>query len=522
MIVMRKLVTHAMRYILPVVLVAVIGILPHFLTVLRAYADSVDLYWYPVAGSGTGNWNGGGHWATAADGTGLGHADPTQTNKTFFTSTSFTGAGQTVTINSTAACLDMDWTGATNTPTLAINATINVYGSVTFIAGMVHTPSSSLLVFNGVGNFTTTQTFPHPVKVQNGIGSITLVDTLNIGTNTLSIDTAAINTNGQTVTAGLFRTLGVGGQTLTMGSSTINVTSWTMDNLTVTANTATVNISGTGALSGGAVNYNGASFNLNGTAHTVSGAFTVGQFNLPSGTTQTITFTDATTYTATAFTLSGSVGHVHTLQGSGVGGWTLSQAAGTVNADYISVSRSTAGGGATFNAVGASVNGGNNVGWNFPLTVTTQASSGRTFNGTLVDMGGANDTVWFEFGTTTSYGDSTTHVAQTAPTAFTASMPSTLIPGTLYHYRAVMDNGTTTATGSDVTFVFPYNNNPSNGSSTGQAVLPVVFMGILIYGLLKYMSLEDTNAVVITVAVAVIVLLGVAFLGSLVASLNGL
>jgi len=161
---MKKFWSKALRVCLPAVLIAVIGIVPHFITALQAYADSVDLYWYPVAGSGTGNWNGGGHWATAADGTGLGHADPTPTNNAFFTSTSFTGAGQIVTVNTTGSALSVDWTGATNNPTLAHSAELDVFGSYTGISAMTHTGTGLFQLINGtVGlTFTPGTTFSCP------------------------------------------------------------------------------------------------------------------------------------------------------------------------------------------------------------------------------------------------------------------------------------------------------------------------------------------------------------------------
>jgi hypothetical protein len=128
----------APRFITALVLLLAIT-LPVIIGIAQVHADSVDLYWYPVAGRGTGNWNGGGHWATAADGTGLGHADPTVTNNVFFTPTSFTGAGQVVTVNSAASCLSMDWTGSTNNPTLAFSATLEIWGSCTFISTLTIT-----------------------------------------------------------------------------------------------------------------------------------------------------------------------------------------------------------------------------------------------------------------------------------------------------------------------------------------------------------------------------------------------
>lgn len=135
-----------------------------------------------------------------------------------------------------------------------------------------------------------------------------------------------------------------------------------------------------------------------------------------------------------------------------------------INADYITISRSTGTGGTIWNGVGASIDGGNNAGWNFPQTTTTQAATGvtmdkdgvtgGTLNGTIVDMGGATGNKWFEYGLTVAYGTDTAHTTYTLPGTFTAAIPTDLTPGETYHYRSVIDNGVATVNGADQTFTF--------------------------------------------------------------------
>jgi len=77
--------------------------------------------------------------------------------------------------------------------------------------------------------------------------------------------------------------------------------------------------------------------------------------------------------------------------------------------------------------------------------VTTNAATGvgdttATLNGNLDGMGNAASCeVWFEYGTTTSYGTSTAHQMKTSTGVFSQSI-STLTKGTLYHFRAVAKN----------------------------------------------------------------------------------
>ena len=71
-------------------------------------------YWV----GGTGNWSGAAHWSTASGGTG-GASVPTSADSVYFDANSFTATGQTVTVDTTSSCLDMDWTGALYNPTFA-------------------------------------------------------------------------------------------------------------------------------------------------------------------------------------------------------------------------------------------------------------------------------------------------------------------------------------------------------------------------------------------------------------------
>ena len=104
---------------------------------------AADYYWV----GGAGNWNDyNNHWALSSGGTpgnaGGVNVVPSPFDNIFFDANSgFTPTSNTVTVNiPTIFCRNIDWTGATNTPnfisTQGINATWNVYGSITFIPNM--------------------------------------------------------------------------------------------------------------------------------------------------------------------------------------------------------------------------------------------------------------------------------------------------------------------------------------------------------------------------------------------------
>ena len=90
-----------------------------------------------------------------------------------------------------------------------------------------------------------------------------------------------------------------------------------------------------------------------------------------------------------------------------------------------------------------------------PPTVTTGSASGvthnsATLNGNL-DIGAySTANVYFEYGTTTAYGSSTSMMAKTADGAFSASV-SGLNPSTMYHFRSVVSYDSSTSNGGDMT-----------------------------------------------------------------------
>jgi len=75
-----------------------------------------------------------------------------------------------------------------------------------------------------------------------------------------------------------------------------------------------------------------------------------------------------------------------------------------------------------------------------------------TIHGNLSGLGTANSvSVNFEWGLTSSYGNTTTAAVMSAPGSFSFSLPVTLIPATTYHFRADAI-GDTTSYGVDQTF----------------------------------------------------------------------
>ncbi len=317
------------------------------------------------------NWNTVNSWSATSGGA-VTASVPTSADNVYFNANSFTAGSQVLTVDASANCKVMDWTGATNTPTLTgTGQDIIPHGNTIFVTGMTITGTLRLNFWvSGTCNFTSAGRTGFAIIVINN-SNITLLDDLNIGsTKTIQLycnsGAVTLNTNGQTVTCGIFYAgENTEAKTLTLGASTINCTSWqyTGSNLTVTANTSTINVSGTGAFAGGAITtYN--IVNLNGSAHTLSGSNTFNTLAFKPTGNQTITFTDGTTQTFANLHRTGN-GKI-TFQGSSTGGWAITQSnSRKIILDNMSVSYSTALPAGVWFARIPSTNGGNNSGWTF-------------------------------------------------------------------------------------------------------------------------------------------------------------
>jgi len=260
----------------------------------------------------------------------------------------------------------MDWTGATNTPTLTWGAfVLSVYGNVTFIAAMATTAhvsayfrfyDNSTLITNGL------------TIACEAIGVVVAGKTLTLGDNFTSAlhlyTTNGIITTGNNtvVLGGEFRSDYVGDITLNLGSSDITCAGWdTRSTTTLNAGTSTIKITGTGQFSGGDLTYN--NVELNGTAHTISGSNTFAKLRF-GGAAQTITHTDGTTQTFTNMTRSAGT-DVKTMVGTSTGGWAYAkQGGGRIDLDYLALSYSTATVGKFFAGANSTDTTGN-TGWLF-------------------------------------------------------------------------------------------------------------------------------------------------------------
>jgi hypothetical protein len=180
-------------------------------------------------------------------------------------------------------------------------------------------------------------------------------------------------------------------------------TAWnnaTPTNFTTTAGTGTGKISMTGATAktfvGGGSTYNCTLSNDGAGALTVTGSNT---FTTIANGVQptTFTFTAGTTTTVTNWNVSGTSGNLVTIGSATAASHTLSKASGIVVSNYLSISRSTATGGATWYAQTTSVDGGNNSGWLFTsanVDATVNTVDGQDVNAASATRFTAIAAVW--------------------------------------------------------------------------------------------------------------------------------
>ena len=323
-------------------------------------------YWVGGSGNWTDNTN---HWSASSGGA-PGASVPTSADDVYFNASSFSGGGQTVTLNTSQDCGSMNWSGATNSPTFSHSGTLSIYGSLTLIAAMTDSGGGGLLFKAGSGSWTITTNGLTGLEYWyfgQGIGASsatwTLQDNLT-ASGSVTLVHGTLNTNGKDVSIyGFDGTNGDG--TLTLGASNLWCgSSWLALNASLTLSAASSTIYAYSGFQGGGKTYGTVKLESSGTCY-LSGSNTLGSL-IVDAVPKAIYFTPGTTQTVTAFTAVGTAGNLITLGRNGsYGVWTISKPSGTVSSDYLVISNSVATGGATWNAGANSTDGGGNSGWVF-------------------------------------------------------------------------------------------------------------------------------------------------------------
>lgn len=281
------------------------------------------------------------------------------------------------------------FTGRIGNAGLSAAGRFNVYGNITMGTGMTTVSAVSentawqllgtgtqLITSNGVA-------FSSPFDL-GGTGSYSLQDAfVTSALRQITLGTGTLVTNGFNITCGTFNYNNATTKAMNFGTSTITIlggsstsgfqgsnagTTYTdVANSTIvfTSTSTTCFSGGQGGGTGnqfGTVTMSGLGGTLN-----LGGGSTVAKCTTLNNTVSPCTITNSCTtgFTVTNFNVDGTAGNLVTLNSATPGtARTISQASGTVDAQYMFIKDSTVTGGATWNASN-SVNGPNNLGWNF-------------------------------------------------------------------------------------------------------------------------------------------------------------
>ncbi len=376
------------------------------------FTTAVTNYWVAsLAGTSTGNWSDSTHWGSTSGG--IGGRVPLPQDDAAFDANSIDAASRNITADMPRLAKNINWTGATNTPTFTISSVRYIFGSTTLISGMSFSASGTM-VFEGRSSFTLTsvgKSFPNIIIDMIG-GTLTLQDNLTIGgsSNSLDVEYGTFDANGKDISFPYFNSSHSSVRTVTMGSGTWTLSStgtvWdtsTTTSLTLNQNTSTIKITNTSntanTFSGGGKTFNNIWFSRGASTANdeILGSNTFADFKDDGSAAHSLLFAAGTTQTVTTFTVSGTAGNLITINSSdGSGSASTSTHAlvkaggGTIDRDYLSIQHSVATPSSTWYAGTHSTNN----------QATSTAGSGWTFTAApaVISIAG---TVYTDEGTTT-------------------------------------------------------------------------------------------------------------------------
>lgn len=306
----------------------------------------------------------------------------------------FTTGTYTLTMTGSSRWGNLDFTGFSGS---VVNATQTIYGNLTLSPTATYSAGVNTWTFastSGVKTITANGELVDFSLTFNGIGGgWQLQDALTMGTTRVLTQTnGTLDLNGKTLTVGAYFTA-IGTKNLTFNGGTLVCPTGgtTFNNVqptgfTTTAGTGIGYISMPGSTAK-AFAGNGSVFNCtlqqSGTGDlTITGSNTFDDIQ-NTVNPATIIFTAGTTTTfLTGFSLIGTPGNLTTVKSSVTSSKaTISKPNGIVASDYLSITDSTATGGAAWYAGTNSVDNGNNTGWVFasapmPLVITSGVTIG--------------------------------------------------------------------------------------------------------------------------------------------------
>ncbi|GAB5554783.1 MAG: hypothetical protein Sapg2KO_43740 [Saprospiraceae bacterium] len=184
---------------------------------------AMDLFWV----GGDGDWNDIANWSFTSGGPG-GACLPNGNTDVFFDGNSFNAPNQVVNVNvDQISCLNMDWTGVSNSPTLqSVNSTVlSVFGSLTLDQSVTwnHLGTTQFLG-NQTGNTITMagQQMQGNIEFDGAGGEWILQDSFSV-LNNIYLNNGHLNSNNQYIEISSFFSETENARRLSLGSSTFSL-----------------------------------------------------------------------------------------------------------------------------------------------------------------------------------------------------------------------------------------------------------------------------------------------------------
>jgi hypothetical protein len=166
------------------------------------------------------------NWFTASGGSTPARV-PLPQDTARFDANSITAGGVTITLDSAMARISaMDWTGVTNSPTLAFAATLGYFGDITLASGMSVSGTAQSFLDGAGSNITTSgRTWTAETQLNCGPGTWTQLDDLTTSSSlAIVLGTWVISTHTLTLNGNNPNGLSVDGGTLSATTGTVSLT----------------------------------------------------------------------------------------------------------------------------------------------------------------------------------------------------------------------------------------------------------------------------------------------------------
>ncbi|MBU6121973.1 beta strand repeat-containing protein [Hymenobacter siberiensis] len=197
---------------------------------------AANYYWV----GGTGLWNDLDHWASSSGGSATHDQVPQSTDNVYFDANSFTASNQTITIDATVTCFDMDWTGAvhavgrggtTGGARLVGSGTVEVNGDLRLATGLGQQDANVSLLATSTGHVLDLQAVPINgwLSFDSKLGGWLFTSDANLvqygATPSLLLNTGSIDFGSAQVSCYGVRSTGNLYRTILLNNSTFNLLS---------------------------------------------------------------------------------------------------------------------------------------------------------------------------------------------------------------------------------------------------------------------------------------------------------